>query len=484
MSDPPILWSSQPRESEPPMPNLPIPNPHPLREHVSMPPGTEEPANEQGLELPRRPLQSEELTDEQRHELPRRPTQEEPANKQGLELPRRQMQVEGPTNEQHQQLWPRQKFKDPSWMTKNAGKRVHLIAPWEVENSTEPVTSSGGYEFLCSYSWKQTAKPTIYVPGTPPQWTPPSLPKMLDQDSGFYWCDQHAHRVPRHQFEPVFQALAVMNPTAQFNNVDIVVNRNSLRKFLAFVSFNRGEGQFHVDLTMVHNTLFIGRKEAKAKPQNKRGYGHNFESEFTTDDPELPEAEGHHRVVRYKFGGLNMVVRIEADGYCTYADDDDGDDSPNEFFRNVLGTTKQTSIVHSSPFATATIAKGKLVPQNNILELKTASNKSSSLEQLWFGRTPFFCCAKRPPSQKGLIVAVDVERVRQKMFEEWEKANQTQLLRLAWFLAELRRVTMEKTSKGAAVLVQTEKGAPLQIYEAKASCFGALPGAVIERFWG
>jgi hypothetical protein len=282
-----------------------------------------------------------------------------------------------------------------------------------------------------------------------------------------------------------------MNPTARFNDVDIVVNRNSLRKFLAFVSFKRGEGQFHVDLIMVHNTLFIGRKEAKAKPEHNHGYGHNFESEFTTDDPELPEAEGHYRVVRYKFGGLNMVVRVEADGYCTNADedeeededDDDEDDSPNEFFRNVLGTTTQTLIEHNSPIATATIAKGKMVPQNNILELKTTGTKSNSFEQLWFGRTPFFCCAKRPPTQKGLVVAADVERVKQKEFEEWEIANQTQLLRLAWFLTELRRITVEKTSRGAAVLVQTEKGAPLQIYEAKASYCGALPRAIIERFW-
>lgn len=66
-------------------------------------------------------------------------------------------------------LPPRQRFKDPSWMTRNAGKRIHLIAHWEVESSYEPVTSAEGYEFLCSYSWKQTATNTIYVPGTPPK---------------------------------------------------------------------------------------------------------------------------------------------------------------------------------------------------------------------------------------------------------------------------------------------------------------------------
>jgi hypothetical protein len=60
--------------------------------------------------------------------------------------------------------------------------------------------------------------------------------------------------------------------------------------------------------------------------------------------------------------------------------------------------------------------------------------------------------------------------------------NQKHLLRLAWFLNELRRITVEGTSLGAAVLVMTEKGAPLQIYEAKGS-FGALPKKIIERFW-
>jgi hypothetical protein len=387
------------------MPNPPVPNPHPSREHVSMPPGTEEPANEQELELPRRPSPSEEPTNEQRQQLPRRPPQvEEPTNEPGLELPRRQTQVEEPMNEQRQQLWPRQKFKDPSWMTRNAGKRVHLIAPWEVKNSTEPVTSSGGYEFLCSYSWKQTAMatPTIYVLGAPPQWTSPPLPKMLDQDSGLFWHDQHAYRVPRYQFEPVFQALAVMNPTVRFNDVDTVANGTSLHKLLSFASFKRGEGQFHVDLNMVHNTLFIGRKEKTAKLERGQGYKWNFISEFTTEDPDLPEVEGHHRVVRYKFAGEG-----EGEG----EDKDDVEDSPNEFFRNLLGTTTQTSIEHRSLVPTVTIAKGKIVPQNNVMELKTTGGKATSFEHMWFARTSLLCCGRRT-TQKGLIVAADVEGVR------------------------------------------------------------------------
>jgi phage anti-repressor protein len=376
-------------------------------------------------------------------------------------------------------LPPRQKFKDPSWMTKNAGKRIHLIAHWEVKSSFEPVKSTGGYEFLCSYSWKQTVRNTIYVPGTPLKWTPPALPKQLAPDTGFHWCDQHGHRVPRHQFEPVFQALVVMNPTVRFNNIDIVVNRNTLQKLFNFFSFKRGQA-FHVDLDMVKNTLFIGRREAKAKTKQYSGYRRNFEEAFTTEDPQLPESQGHHRIIRYRFGGLNLLVRIEADGYYPKGEDDE--DSPDEFFRNVFGTATQTTIQHCGPHLTIAIAQGTMVPHNNTLELNSRSSKGAAFEQMWFGRTPYLCIAKHKKGSRGFIEAADVIRIKQSEFEEWEVKNQKHLVRLAWFLSELRRVTVEKTGLGAAVLVMTEKGAPLQIYEAKSSS-GALPKEIVAQFW-
>jgi hypothetical protein len=300
-------------------------------------------------------------------------------------------------------------------MTKNAGKRIHLIAHWEVQSSPEPVTSKGGYEFLCSYSWKQTASTTIYVPGTPAKWTPPALPKQLAQDTGFHWCDQHGHRVPRHQFEPVFQALATMNPTVRCNDVDVVVNRNTLQKLYKFASFKRGKA-FYVDLDMIENTLFISRRESKAKTKQYTGYGRNFETAFTTEDPQLPQAEGHHRVIRYKFGGLDLIVRIEADGY--YPEGEDVEDSPDEFFRNVLGTTTQTTIEHCSPHHTLVIAQGTVVPHNKTLELKSSSGKSAAFEQMWFGRTPYLCCARHKKGSRGLVRAADVIRITQSEFEE------------------------------------------------------------------
>jgi hypothetical protein len=49
----------------------------------------------------------------------------------------------------------------------NAQHNVASVGVEDIQESTNEVTSKGGYELLCSYSWKQTDAPTIYVPGTP-----------------------------------------------------------------------------------------------------------------------------------------------------------------------------------------------------------------------------------------------------------------------------------------------------------------------------
>jgi hypothetical protein len=82
---------------------------------------------------------------------------------------------------------------------------------------------------------------------------------QLPSDTGLHWIDQHAERVPQHQFEPVFQALSVMNPSVRFDNVDIVVNRSSLQLLLRLLK-NQSTQAFHLDLDVVGKTLFIGRK--------------------------------------------------------------------------------------------------------------------------------------------------------------------------------------------------------------------------------
>ena len=369
--------------------------------------------------------------------------------------------------------------KDYSWMLENANDLIVLrLTPDYVQQSTIPVSSRDGYDTLCSYSWKQTDVPTIYVPGTPATFTKPdTFPLQLDPDTGLHYIDQHTHRVPKHQYEPVFQALAVVNPDVRFNNVDIVVNRSSLQNLLKFVN-DKAFQAFHLDLDIEGSTLFIGRKVYKGRVSSAPGsYGRNFEATFTTEDPELEDASGHHRVLRYKLGPLDIVLRLEVDAYR--ADFEDDPDAPKSCLAEYIPKPELTTTIdHHSPQPTAVIARGTMVSHSKTIELKS-NEKSRPLEQMWLGRTPSCCLGAH---KNGFYKRTFEKHVTQKEFEEWEQKQQDGLQKLVWLLQKLREVVTNHTRERSAVLVALGKGEPLQVYETKER-IGALPKEIVEHFW-
>ncbi|KAH7392005.1 hypothetical protein DE146DRAFT_722949 [Phaeosphaeria sp. MPI-PUGE-AT-0046c] len=313
------------------------------------------------------------------------------------------------------------KIHDTTWMLTNANEQqIALgIRLEDVQQSANQVTSKGGHELLCSYSWKQTDSPTIYVPGTPATFTfhdPTKTAIELAADTGLHWIDQHAGRVPTHQFEPVFQALAALQSDERFDDVDIVVNRGSLQQLLKWVN-HKSHQAFHLDLDIVGNTLFLGRKVKKPKAASSAdSYGRSFEEFFTIEDPELENADGHHRMLKYDFGGLNMVVRVEADACVPNTEYDieapvilhpacDPDSS------NGLG------ISHKGPEVTSVIAKGTLIPQSLMIEPKS-NEDTMPKEQLWFDRTP--SCSLGRIRDNGKFRRLIGKTLSQADAEEWE----------------------------------------------------------------
>ena len=284
-----------------------------------------------------------------------------------------------------------------------------------------------------------------------------------------------------------------MNPTVRFDSVDVVVNRNTLQKLHTFAALKRSYRQFYLNLNVVGKTLFVSRMEQHAMERARGGYGRNFENVFTSGDPAVMDAEGHHRVVRYDLGGLNVVVRLEADGYLGDEDllastgtvESEGDTSRtpaplNEFFLNLLQTVGlgSAAIAHHNPQHTHVIPRGTLVPHNSSLELKSNNAKPKAKEQIWFGRVPHVVFGRH---DKGLISTVERIDWQQEDFEAWAIKNQRSLRRLVWLLREIRRLVLERTD-GKAVLVAMEKGSPLQVFPMKEG-YGALPREVVERFW-
>jgi hypothetical protein len=302
-------------------------------------------------------------------------------------------------------LFPRPPFKDPSWMI-NAiqGWSVHIIKHSDVQDTDDPVTTLGSYELVCSYSWKTTSNPTIYVPGTPALWTPQALPKQLEKDSGKHFVDQHGYRMPRYQFEPIFQALAITNPTKYFDEVQIVINRNSLQKLLAFASMKRNYDQFHLSLDMIGDTLFLGRRERNAQVFSKTSFGRTFECEFTTEDTSLTDAQGHHRIIQYDLGGLQCAIRMEVDAAYHSLNDIQNilnQDPRNDGSGNFLQTIEFTSAVipHSNKQHTKVIPGGRQIPHNQTIELRTSggpgikANKRTNV--VWTNTASYSCEAER-----------------------------------------------------------------------------------------
>jgi hypothetical protein len=166
--------------------------------------------------------------------------------------------------------------------------------------------------------------------------------------------------------------------------------------------------------------------------------------------------------------------------------------------------------MHTGPQLTKVVLAGMMVPQDQIVELKS-NNKSKPKEQMWFGRTPNCCCGsfqnenkkardqEKEKAKRGLYIQknVKVEHMSLDDFEKWEtdfteatheQSNdmdvQKGLRKLVSLLDFLREAT-KKTSEGAAVMVYAEdenKNRIITVYEAKEK-ISALPGEIVERFW-
>lgn len=74
-------------------------------------------------------------------------------------------------------------------------------------------------------------------------------------------------------------------------------------------------------------------------PNEFRGYGHEFEKIYTVN--QIKGSTGHHRIISYRFGSLNFIVRHETDGYVddgTVMRSSIGKDQKIDSLSNTLGS--------------------------------------------------------------------------------------------------------------------------------------------------
>ncbi|KAI1641087.1 hypothetical protein F4809DRAFT_658924 [Biscogniauxia mediterranea] len=315
-------------------------------------------------------------------------------------------------------------------------------------NSSATITD---VKHLASYSWIEAPTPTIAVPGVPPRWSPPKHTRTLPKDSGLVYIAQNAARHPASPLEPLFRALYITNPKFDVRSVDVVTDRNNIRKLFTFIdpsSSRYGLESFTINVEATESTVIFSRDETATqeviRPHEFRGFGHEFEKAYTTC--EMSDSTGHHRISSYHFGGLSFIVRYEADAYV---EDHSGmishrQKSDPDALTNLLGSFSLSPSV--SPAKATKIAgsqmairkQGRMVPLESILEIKTrAASKRISLSdvalQLWVSQTPKLV---RAHHYRGAFEQPTIEDVTDKI-RDWEHEKQTSLRKLATLIRKV-----------------------------------------------
>ena len=322
---------------------------------------------------------------------------------------------------------------------------------------------------LSSYNWIEAPTPTIAIPGSPPLWSPPRVPRRLQKDSGLVYIAQNAARHPDSPLEPLFRALYMTNPQFDIRLVDVVTDRNNVRKLLSFVnraSLQNGPQTFTIHIEVAKNTAIFCRKETAAQeyigPLEFRGFGHEFEKAYTAS--QIDGSTGHHRVISYRFCDLNFIVRHETDGYV--ADKRPNSREPGDASLSSMLASLSLSPSNTTPTGSKlTMRKeGHVVQPESTLEIKTRVfhrplHIHEVAPQLWVSQTPKLV---RAYHIKGTFQTPKVEDVAAEI-KAWEKANQEDLRKLAALISKILSVV--KDGGGSAILKYDSVGDKLVVFK-------------------
>ncbi|KAK4035309.1 hypothetical protein C8A01DRAFT_48458 [Parachaetomium inaequale] len=360
-----------------------------------------------------------------------------------------------------------------------------------------------------SYSWvdKLSSGPTILIPGQPPLWTPQHNPDRLKEDSGSYFRDKNAARYPKHPTEPAVVASLAADPTLP-SKLDIFACGSTLGNLLRFV---RGQDKtFRMLAYKIHNTVFLVRRENSPTEliPGVRGYGHTFPEANTTWEPAVKGSASHQRLIRYTFGGLEVLVRFEADGYIKPKSNPPNSPSPTttttsnqtptlEELTTDLSTTTVTPSPLPTPSTTGTTLTitpaGTPIPHATLFDLKTRSiytrdkkdHLAEELPRLWVSQIPIFILAYHT---QGLFKKGDTEiRDVRGEVRVWEGKHRRDLARLAALLRWVRDVVAEVAEEeveGGVELCRRAGGGEgvLEVRRVAGDVEGVVSDAVRERW--
>ncbi|KZP03187.1 hypothetical protein FIBSPDRAFT_688699, partial [Athelia psychrophila] len=336
--------------------------------------------------------------------------------------------------------------------------------------------------YVGSYSWTNSATPTIIVPGSPRQWLDRALPFKVKPDFGVVFVDQNAFRMKDKPLLPLIRAVELMGNTSpqlavpsgvggpervDWGKVDFVTDRGNLRKLLRWINGTNAERVLRIDTQLAGDgTVLLNRWETRTREDGQGSYGFNLEKAATSPLAGCEEATSYHRIVKYDLGGLSMVVRFEVDAFIPPGQREKVDDE--SFLKAFSAPTVSGAPIPAKPGGLTIRHGGQMVPQSSLIELKSGRIKWPEVyPQLYVSQTPWLYKAAHENGQFHKVTKVGL--VSPEMEEVAEKSN-VKFERLRGALQTIKDIVVKAGPKGRLSFVL--EGKELQVYdrESQSSC--------------
>jgi hypothetical protein len=111
------------------------------------------------------------------------------------------------------------------------------------------------------------------------------------------YINQAAFRCPESPLSPLVECVRYWNPEFDFGTMDIVTDRNNLRKLLSWAQGSFSE--FRIDLQRAgKGTVLFARWQPKARARAPPAFANSFR-EAMTRAKGANSSEGYHRIVSY-----------------------------------------------------------------------------------------------------------------------------------------------------------------------------------------
>ena len=316
--------------------------------------------------------------------------------------------------------------------------------------------------------------------GLPPLWSPPSPARKLEPDSGARYVDQNAARNPKSPLEPLFRAVYAHKPDFDIREIDVVTDRNNVRKLLRFIQASSNEC-FEIQVEIAGGTTALFTRvepETKQTIHGFHGFGHNFEKAYTKS---LVGSTGYYRVISYMFGNMKWMVRNETDG-CVDEKARPIATEGAEHLSDILSTlsiSTSNTAAHSPQIVVK--AEGRTLDPSSMLEIKTRAatrtlDMGEVMPQLWISQTPKLAVGYH---KHGIFQDVRL-RDMDEAIQRWQTANVDPLARLVCLVRKI--IAAVKITHTQRAVVKYDGGMTISLHQGNQQ--PALPDDLYSKWDG